>query len=207
MKKYIVLLLAIATTAVGISCHQEQKRSTDSSDADIDSWYAQGEWLGVVRLTPDSSINKHEFYTRYHQNKALWDQAFEFLATADLASLEVGTHELAGKALFALVSEYQTKESKDGYYESHKNYTDIQYTISGEEYIDIRDTTGLTVKNPYNPEKDIIFYNEQDQHSHLAHPGVFFILFPSDIHRPGIQVNEKQPVKKIVIKVANDTSL
>lgn len=166
--------------------------------------YYDEEWLGKVDLIPDSSINRRAFYVRYHQNKTLWDKAFDFLANDDLTSLTEGTHELIGKDLFVMVSEYGTKDSKEVYYESHENYTDIHYVVSGEEYISVRDRSGLSVKTPYNTDRDITFYNEQDEHNRLANSEVFFIFFPSDVHRPGIKVNESQVVKKIVVKVKTD---
>nr|MBA4140621.1 YhcH/YjgK/YiaL family protein [Segetibacter sp.] len=36
---------------------------------------------------------------------------------------------------------------------------------------------------------------------YTAEPGTFFIAFPKDIHRPGLEVDGKGTEKKLVIKI------
>ncbi len=202
MKSYILLLFFACSLTVAMGQHAAANGA--DTDSEVNQWFTAREWLGKTDLLPDASINKSVLYNSYHRNKARWERAFDFLTSEDLAALEIGTHELMGKDLFVIVSEYRTKDSKAGYYESHRKYTDIQYVVSGEEYIDVRDTAGLTTKAPYDSDKDIVFYNEQNPRSRLAHPGVFFIFSPTEIHRPGIRVKESKLTKKVVIKVRND---
>lgn len=200
MKNYVLPLLLLVTTITSTMGQQFHPPET-AKDHEVNEWFNARKWLGKTMLIPDSSINKNEFYVQYHNNTNRWKQAFDFLKSEALDTLKPGIHELDGRNLFVIVSEYTTKSSNEVYYESHRNYTDIHYVVTGEEYIGLRNTEGLTVKTQYDTEKDIVFYNEQDQQNFLAHPGVFFIAFPSDAHRPSIAVNEKSTVKKIVIKV------
>ena len=96
-------------------------------------------------------------------------------------------------------------EEEKAYYESHRKYADIQYLISGKEYIGIVSLSKMQ-KNiaPYCSEKDISFYSSEEKNNRLADQSRFFIFFPDDAHRPRIKVKESELVKKIVLKVALD---
>jgi YhcH/YjgK/YiaL family protein len=52
----------------------------------------------------------------------------------------------------------------------------------------------------YNEQNDITFFSGEIFFSKLDE-GMFAIFFPTDIHLPGIKVNEITYVKKVVIKV------
>ena len=120
-----------------------------------------------------------------------------------MSAIEVGNHELDGKNVFVIVSEYNSKNPEDTQYESHKNYTDIQYVVSGTEYIGLTDLSETSVKVPYDEKRDITFYDADEGQNLLAHSGNFFIFFPQNVHRPGVKVEDNVPVKKVVIKVRN----
>jgi YhcH/YjgK/YiaL family protein len=173
------------------------------SDAEVSEWFDKKEWLGKSGLQPDASIDKKDFAIRYHKNRERWDKAFDYLATQDMSALAVGTHEIVGKDVYAIVSEYNSKNPEDAQFESHRVYTDLQSVISGEEQIGLTDLSSTTVKTPYDQEKDIAFYTAGAGQTLPAKPGTFFLFFPDDAHRPGMKVNENSPVKKLVIKVKN----
>lgn len=54
--------------------------------------------------------------------------------------------------------EYTTIPWEEAKFEAHENYTDIQYMIKGTELMSYAPIDQLTVKTPYNPDKDVIFY-------------------------------------------------
>ena len=155
-------------------------------------------WLGG---SPDESIDKRKLAVYYHKNPRHWDQAFNFLKTADLDSLPVGTQELEGKHLYIAVSEYDSKDKADTRYESHRKYIDIQYVIKGEELIGVTTLDKVEVAEPYSEEKDIAFYSFDGGNYRKATPEKFFIFFPDNVHRPSLKVDESVPVKKAVIKI------
>jgi YhcH/YjgK/YiaL family protein len=173
------------------------------SDAQAAEWFDNKEWLPQGDLQPDASIDKKDFAVRYHHNPERWNKAFDYLTKQDLSALEVGTHEIDARNVYAIVSEYNSKNPEDAQYESHKTYTDLQYVISGEEHIGLTDLSTTSVKTPYDAEKDIAFYTAENGKTLLAKPGSFFLFFPDDAHMPGMKVNENTPVKKLVIKVKN----
>lgn len=202
MKRYTPLLVTLFLM-IGCTSDQRAENPENWSEDQASEWFDQKDWLGQTELQPDPSIDKKEFAVRYHQNKERWDKAFAFLKDEDLSAVEVGNHELDGKNVFVIVSEYNTKNPEDAQYEAHKNYTDIQYVVSGTEYIGLADLSATSVKTPYDKERDIAFYNVEEGQNLLAHPGTFFIFFPQNAHSPGMKVEDNVPVKKVVIKVRN----
>ncbi|SEL35472.1 YhcH/YjgK/YiaL family protein [Parapedobacter koreensis] len=197
-------ILVLFVTSLSVYACQQTGKDTVTSDEEINTWFERKEWLGNVALAPDPSINRVVFYNEYHQNKELWDKAFDYMATTDFDSLPVGEYPLVGKDLFVKVTAYETVDSSIKDYESHRQYTDIQFVVSGAEHIGLDNRDGLSIKTPYSEPKDIEFYEEKEGRNLLAQPGTFFIFFPSDAHRMGLVVGSgPSPVKKVVIKVKN----
>lgn len=191
----VLMLVTACTTA------ERGESPEEWTKEEVNEWFERGEWLGETEMRPDTTIDKRELVKRYHENERRWDTAFDFIRKGDFVRLSAGEHLLDGKDVFVKVTEYNSKDPEDVFYESHKNYADIQFVVSGMEYIGRSDLKGAEVRTPYNEEKDIEFYNASDGKNLLAKPGTFFIFFPGEGHCPGMKVNDNAPVKKIVIKV------
>jgi YhcH/YjgK/YiaL family protein len=144
------------------------------------------------------NIKNCEKYEGLNRN---FDKAFEFLRRADLVSLAVGKYEIDGENIFAMVQEYETKDLENAKYEAHKKYIDIQYLMEGTENMGYVSLDKLEVFSPYNEESDFMLL-EGEPRLILLNQKEFFILFPEDAHMPGIFVNEKSKVKKVVVKVS-----
>lgn len=129
-----------------------------------------------------------------------FEKAFSFIKQTDLSSLAPGKHEIDGKEIIAEINQYNTKDFSEGKIEGHKNHIDLHMLVLGEEYI------GYTPKNnqeeilPYNTERDFTLY-KGDVSLFPMKAGMFTILFPDDLHMPGIKISENIPVKKLVIKI------
>jgi len=104
-------------------------------------------------------------------------KAVDFLKNTDLASLADGKYEIDGKNVFANVISYTTIPWEEAKYEAHENYTDIQYMISGTEILTYAPIDALNVKVPYNPEKDVIFYDNANP----ARPGTLLRRSPQSV--------------------------
>ncbi len=200
LKLLFLMMIILMTTA----CSNNKSNPEKWSDEEVNSWFNQKEWLNGWDVSPDPSINKRNLAIYYHKNPQHWDQAFQFLKTADLKNLPVGTQELEGKHLYVAVSEYKGKEKADTRFESHKKYIDIQYVIQGKEIIGHTSLDNVKVVEPYNEEKDIAFYQSDSGDYSTATPGNFFIFFPDDAHRPSISAGDTTMVKKLVVKVMID---
>lgn len=125
---------------------------------------------------------------------------FDFLKNTDLTHLEQGKYEIEGKNVFALVSEYQSKAHQDCQPEAHRNYADIQYIVSGREIIGFATLNNQTVTGEYNTDKDIIFFSGETTPL-ILEAGMFAVFFPQDVHRPCMQLDGPEKVKKVVVKL------
>ncbi|MBE7170280.1 MAG: YhcH/YjgK/YiaL family protein [Williamsia sp.] len=191
-------------------------------------WYSKHEWLasgksskaGAVQydqfgrtiegssaasaplrqLKPHPSIDQVQFAEEYHARKEWWDKAFDYLQNANLDTLSPGDHPIAGQDVFARVTEGPLKNIDSSRWEAHKNYHDVHMVIRGREKIGIGPLAGATLVDPYNSVRDISFYTGTGKY-YTAEPGTYFIAFPNEIHRPGLEVDGKGTEKKIVIKI------
>lgn len=142
-------------------------------------------------------IDKLENFGKYVELNPLFKQAAEFLATHDLATLELGKIELQGKDLYVNVAQGRPKTKEQSRLETHKYGIDIQIPVSDSELMGYTPTEDLP-EAPYNAEKDATYYEGLAESYILVKPGMFAIFFPQDGHAPGVN-----PVglKRVVLKV------
>lgn len=129
-------------------------------------------------------------------------KAVEFLKNTDLKALEPGKYEIDGKDVFANVVEYTTIPWDEAKFEAHENYTDIQYVIEGCETMTYAPVGEMTVKTPYNPEKDVVFFdNSNPGLQAVVKAGQYMIFNPWDAHKPKAAAGEPAPIKKVIVKI------
>lgn len=127
-------------------------------------------------------------------------KGFHFLENTDFSTLEPGKYDIDGQDVFALVSEYESKNPNDCRLEAHQAYADIQYIVSGREAIGYAPLTNQAVLTPYAPEKDIVFFMGETTQL-VVEQGMFAVFFPQDVHRPCMQIDGPVSIKKVVVKV------
>lgn len=143
-------------------------------------------------------INNAPKYFNIHQ---LFEKAFDFLSKTNFTNLDSGKYTIDGDECFAIVNKYQTKSISESFAESHKKYIDIQFAISGEENM------GYGFINDF---KNLDYNSKNDLQKHIGSLDYFTlkkdhftILFPDDIHMPGIILNEESSeILKVVVKVS-----
>jgi YhcH/YjgK/YiaL family protein len=143
-------------------------------------------------------VDTLENIEKYASLNPLFPKAIEFLKSHNLAELEVGKTELQGKDLLVNVQETKPKTKEMAKLETHNLFIDIQIPVSATEvmgYTAAKDCK--EVKTPYNPEKDITFFEGLAESYVDVKPGMFAIFFPQDAHAPGIC----EGVKKVIVKV------
>lgn len=126
--------------------------------------------------------------------------ALKFLSETDFTNMPLGKYELCGDDIFYMVQEYETDPEKT-LCEAHKKYIDIQLIVTGVEAIGVvPDNDGKTLVSA-KPENDVWFYECETQKMILT-DGCFMVLYPSDLHSPGVGVNGKKHFcRKVVVKV------
>jgi YhcH/YjgK/YiaL family protein len=136
--------------------------------------------------------------------KGAWAElAFDFFNTINDETLD-GEYPLIEDKLFCKILTYDTK-IEDWITESHKEYTDIQILLRGEEIINLFEASTLEVKDDYNSEIDCVFYNlpvKKPSVSMLLVPGIIGVFHPQDAHTTQIAPNNNiQNIRKVVFKV------
>ncbi|MCD8377234.1 MAG: YhcH/YjgK/YiaL family protein [Candidatus Gastranaerophilales bacterium] len=124
-----------------------------------------------------------------------------YLSEANFSQISDGKHNIDGENLFVNIQTYTTKSDAD--FEVHRKYIDIQYIISGSEYIAVTDLNTCSTVIEYDENRDIEFLKGGGEFIKLSQ-GEFMILYPQDAHKPSISLNINSPaqVRKAVIKVA-----
>lgn len=138
---------------------------------------------------------------RYRTLHPSFLRAFEWLAAYDHATPE-GRYEIGGHDLIAIVSRYETAPAAAKKWETHRLNGDIQFMVSGSELVGYAERRILSVRTPYNAEKDAEFYEPPTvtvSRFNLT-AGFFAVFFPEDAHQPGVMEETPGEVHKVVIK-------
>lgn len=129
--------------------------------------------------------------------------ALEFLRDRATPELAPGRYEIDGTDVFALVSQLPSRAPAEGRFEAHRKYVDVQYLVSGAEEILITQTAPLIPHNPYDPERDIEFFESASQWEAVPlRPGDLAILYPEDAHLPNCHSPTPAQLHKVVVKIA-----
>ena len=126
-------------------------------------------------------------------------RAIEFLQRADLAALPEGRHDIDGDAVYALVQRYVSKLPGEGRWEVHQRYADLQMVVEGEERMGYGQI-GRFTRETYDPAKDVEFPTGDGDFVQL-NAGEFIVLWPGEVHMPGMAVGTPSAVRKIVVKI------
>jgi YhcH/YjgK/YiaL family protein len=126
--------------------------------------------------------------------------ALEYLQRADIASLVAGRHDIDGDRVFVLVSDYDTRQPADTFWEAHQRHVDVQFVQSGSERIAYGDIARFEL-DPYDAERDLIVARGESERFVEVGAGEFVILFPHDVHMPGLTGQAVRSVRKAVVKV------
>lgn len=104
---------------------------------------------------------------------------------------------------FAIEQVYQTKERPEAFFESHRQYIDVQVIVAGTEDMEVLDITRLSVTQPYLEERDFIKYADTVGASVLKlGAGEAAVFFPVDGHMPCLRPEGCAGlVRKTVVKV------
>jgi len=133
-------------------------------------------------------------------------KALEFLENNDLTAIESKTYKILDDDIFAQVIDFETDDRENIKAESHIKYIDLQYLVTGCEKLGFVADNGEYSYDEYIKERDLCFYHRtfENESYAIATPSSINIFFPEDIHMPGIKVDSKMKLRKIVIKISVD---
>lgn len=112
--------------------------------------------------------------------------------------------KLFGDHIVTHVNTYTPKQRRHCAYEIHKRFVDVQYLTSGTEYIDIISPQDLTLRAPFDEDKDIAFFNELSTPDCriTLRPNLYCVIFPWEAHMPCIATSDSPTaVEKHVAKI------
>lgn len=145
----------------------------------------------------DSLASAH----KYAGLNPLFEKAFAYIQSVDLKALEVGKFDIDGDNIRGIVSDKKgtTVEESISEFECHNAHIDIQVCIRGKETIGWKPRGDCKEqKQEYNPEKDVLFYNDAPDMYFGLTDNQFAIFYPEDVHAPMIGDGI---IKKLVIKI------
>ncbi len=148
--------------------------------------------------------------TDWHHEKSafheVFNQVIDYIATQDLAALDVGKYQIIPDKLFFMIQSYPTIALGESKPESHIRYIDLQYLLAGEENIGFsRTDQQVEVVEDKSQSNDMLYYQMNTPQNVLTlKPGDFCIFFPNDIHRTRGQVGGPVTIKKAVFKIHLD---
>ncbi|MCD1261760.1 YhcH/YjgK/YiaL family protein [Paenibacillus athensensis] len=133
---------------------------------------------------------------------AALEEALRELLTRDWDSLAPGQHALNGEELFAVVLDSRTRPAEGALAENHFDYADIHYLLEGTERIGWTSSSGGRSPVSVNRSEDVELYEPPAAESGLLMlPGMYAIVFPGELHRPGLCADEPEPFRKVVLKL------
>lgn len=140
-----------------------------------------------------------------HIYSDVFKKALTFLETSDFEAMPAGEIELDGRQLFAIIMDKETDAIENRAPEVHEKYIDIQFLVKGSEKIGFaRRDSRFVIKSDQLAEKDLLLYEHftEDESFVVLTPGDFAVFYPQDVHRPLCVHEEKQTVRKVVVKIA-----
>lgn len=146
----------------------------------------------------DSIKNASKYYCVHPSFEA----TFKALEEID-ESTEKGRITVDGDNIFINLSDYTNKPVEDCAYESHRKYIDIQYVVTGREFIDLCDINTLEAYDDRLETDDIAFFKSGNAFSRAdLTEGMFVVIFPDEAHRPCVAPDNKGVmVRKAVAKI------
>lgn len=138
---------------------------------------------------------------RYRDLHPSFSRAFAWLEAYDPKTPD-GRYEIGGPDLIAVVQRYETAPDSQKKWETHRVHGDVQFMVSGSELVGYEQRKLLSVRTPYNEEKDAEFYEPPTgtiSRFNLS-AGSFAVFFPEDGHQPGVADGHPVEVHKVVIK-------
>lgn len=129
--------------------------------------------------------------------------ALRHLKQSDFTTMAAGPYELQGRDIHVNVMDVTTKPFYSARPETHRDYLDIQYLVTGRERIGVAfDAVENVVTEDLLDSRDVRFFGDVSNESILTMtPGSFALLFPSDVHRPTCAMDQPMAIRKVVVKV------
>lgn len=130
------------------------------------------------------------------------EKAVEYLIGLQASESDAGKRVDIDDNFYYSIQSYDTKPAEECKLESHRKYIDIQIMASGEESMDLVDISRLSIKEEYDEEKDVMFWNVPSRMTKTTLlAGDCIVLYPETAHRGAQNLDRTKHVLKIVGKI------
>lgn len=195
--KSLIYLLVLSLSGIITGCN---KMDEASDEIEASNWYSNYDWSHDFDLVPHPSVNEEEFARQYKYNKELWDKSFEFLKTNNLDTISPGRYVIDEGNVTAFISEGEPNRLEQIKWETHDNFTDLQYIVLGKTLMGVASRSEGSVTEPYDSSRDVTFYDVEGDF-YKSDSESFFLFFPTDIHRPAVRIEDYNEIKRVLIKI------
>ncbi|MDQ1914792.1 YhcH/YjgK/YiaL family protein [Paenibacillus sp. GD4] len=136
-------------------------------------------------------------------------EVMDMMLRTNFSELQEGKYSLQGNDVYYTIMTLETRDRKNTKAEKHEQYIDIHYLLEGTETIGYACDNGMNGVVESNLDSDYVLYeNVQGEQFTTLTPGMYVVLYPSDIHRPGLTGSSAEPIsqhiRKVVFKVKKE---
>ncbi|MCP4644176.1 MAG: DUF386 domain-containing protein [bacterium] len=144
-------------------------------------------------------LDTFEHWADYDWRNERMEKAFAWLEAMD-DDIADARYDIDGDNIYCMVQTYETRPLEGHKFEAHRQYTDIQYILKGEEKILWAPQPELTVTDPYEPDAELyaLIPNATEL---VLKQGRFSVFYPRDAHAPSLTLKKKSTVRKAVVKI------
>ena len=148
----------------------------------------------MILTTMDSAAR----YEALHPRMAA---ALRYLRSLDAQTAAPGEYEIDGRALYALVQEYDTMPEDHPGWEGHRRYMDIHCMQYGFEKHLWTEDKAIQHSLPYDEALDLIHPQPASWSALSLTEGQIAIYFPEYLHKAKCMLGSSVRVRKLLIKV------
>ena len=148
-------------------------------------------------------LTTKEQVRNYSAMNPYFKTAFAALEKMQTEPFVKGKHPVDGDNVWIIALEYDTHPLADAKMEDHSNYIDVMWMLSGDEKIGVCNVKEMTdVIMPYDANEDAFLSTMVPDCTYARmKPNSVLFLYPEDGHAPGLDVEGKATVRKLIAKV------
>jgi YhcH/YjgK/YiaL family protein len=128
------------------------------------------------------------------------DTAIAYIADNDLSGLPLGRTDIDGDNVYVNVMEADTTPGEGRFFETHSDYMDLQMDLEGVELCEVA-LGDMQEVTPYDEEADVAMWQGDLSAGLILGEGRFVVFMVEEPHKPGIQAQGCDKVKKAVFKI------
>jgi len=129
------------------------------------------------------------------------DIAIDYLLANDLSQLQEGQHSILGEDIYVNIVQSKLIDEEEGVYELHQQYLDLHINFGCPEIIRFAKYKEEDVTKQYDSDGDYALLRGDSNSMCVLDEESFVVCMLGEPHMPCVKVDEKDFVKKAIIKI------